>query len=146
MEMKMDLSNLQAPASNKKSRRIGRGESSGAGKTSGKGHKGQKARSGGKISPGFEGGQMPLQRRLPKKGFTNKFRICYNIVHVKDLERFEAGTLITPELLREKGMIKRQGPVKLLSDGEVTAAYVIKLDRISAAARTKIEAAGGSVE
>ena len=141
----MDLSHLQAPPQNKKQRRVGRGESSGVGKTSGKGHNGQKARSGGSISPGFEGGQMPLQRRLPKKGFTNKFRICYNIIHVRDLERFEAGTLITPELLREKGIVKRRGPVKLLSDGEVSGAYVIKLDRISAAARSKIEAAGGSV-
>jgi large subunit ribosomal protein L15 len=146
MEMEMDLSSLQAPATNKKRKRVGRGESSGLGKTSGKGHKGQKARSGGTISPGFEGGQMPLQRRLPKKGFTNKFRICYNIVHVKDLERFEAGTLITAELLRDKGIIKRRGPVKLLSDGEISQAYVIKLDRISNAARTKIEAAGGTVE
>jgi large subunit ribosomal protein L15 len=141
----MDLSHLQAPPQNKKRRRVGRGESSGVGKTSGKGHKGQKARSGGKISPGFEGGQMPLQRRLPKKGFTNKFRICYNIIHVRDLERFEAGTLITPELLRDKGIVKRRGPVKLLSDGEVSSAYVVQVDRISAAARSKIEAAGGSV-
>lgn len=89
---------------------------------------------------------MPLQRRLPKRGFTNSFKICYNIVHVRELSRFEAGTLITAELLRERGIIKRHGPVKLLSDGDVSARYTIKLDRISAAARSKIEAAGGSVE
>ena len=141
----MKLSNLQRP-DNRKSKRVGRGESSGLGKTCGKGHKGQKSRSGGGVSPGFEGGQMPLQRRLPKKGFTNTFKIHYNIVHLKDLSQFEAGTEITPELLREKGMIKRQGPVKLLADGDVTAAYNIKLQRVSSAARSKIEAAGGTVE
>jgi large subunit ribosomal protein L15 len=142
----MDLSNLKGPGKKKSRRRVGRGEASGLGKTCGKGHKGQKARSGNSISAGFEGGQMPLQRRLPKRGFTNVFKICYNIVHVKELSRFEAGTLITAELLRERGIVKRHGPVKLLSDGDVSARYTIKLDRISAAARSKIEAAGGSVE
>ena len=141
----MKLSNLQRP-DNKKSKRVGRGESSGLGKTCGKGHKGQKSRSGGGVSPGFEGGQMPLQRRLPKKGFTNTFKIHYNIVHIRDLSQFEAGTEITPELLREKGMIKRQGPVKLLADGDVAGAYNIKVQRVSKAARSKIEAAGGTVE
>jgi large subunit ribosomal protein L15 len=141
----MKLSNLQSP-DNKKSKRVGRGESSGLGKTCGKGHKGQKSRSGGGVSPGFEGGQMPLQRRLPKKGFTNTFKIHYNILHLRDLSQFEAGTEITPELLREKGMIKRQGPVKLLADGDVTGAYNIKVQRVSSAARSKIEAAGGTVE
>jgi large subunit ribosomal protein L15 len=141
----MNLSNLQKP-DNKKRKRVGRGESSGLGKTCGKGHKGQRSRSGGGVSPGFEGGQMPLQRRLPKKGFTNTFKIHYNIIHVKDLSKFEAGTEITPELLREKGIIKRQGPVKLLADGEVTAAYTVKLERVSTSARSKIEAGGGTVE
>ncbi|MGO9570102.1 MAG: 50S ribosomal protein L15 [Desulfomonilaceae bacterium] len=141
----MNLSNLQRP-DNKKRKRVGRGESSGLGKTCGKGHKGQKSRSGGGVSPGFEGGQMPLQRRLPKKGFTNTFKIHYNIVRLKDLSKFEAGTEITPELLREKGMIKRQGPVKLLADGDVSGAYKIKVERVSSAARSKIEAAGGTVE
>lgn len=141
----MNLSNLQKP-DNKKRKRVGRGESSGLGKTCGKGHKGQRSRSGGGVSPGFEGGQMPLQRRLPKKGFTNTFKIHYNIIHLKDLSRFEAGTEITPELLREKGMIKRQGPVKLLADGDVAGAYNIKVDRVSSAAQSKIEAAGGTVE
>jgi len=141
----MKLSNLQKP-DNKKSKRVGRGESSGLGKTCGKGHKGQKSRSGGGVSPGFEGGQMPLQRRLPKKGFTNTFKIHYNIVHVKDLSKFEAGTEITPELLRQKGIINRQGPVKILADGDVAGAYNVKVERVSSAARSKIEAAGGSVE
>ncbi len=142
----MDLSNLVSPPSNKKRKRIGRGESSNWGKTAGKGHKGQKARSGGKVSPGFEGGQMPLQRRLPKRGFTNIFRIQYNILNLKDLARLETGTEVTPELLRDKGLIKRKGPVKILADGEVTGAYTIKVDGISSKARSKIEAAGGKVE
>ncbi len=141
----MKLSNLQRP-DNKKRKRVGRGESSGLGKTCGKGHKGQRSRSGGGVSPGFEGGQMPLQRRLPKKGFTNTFKVDYNIIHVKDLARFEAGTEITPELLRESGIIKRQGPVKLLADGDATGAYNVKVQRVSVAARSKIEAAGGTVE
>lgn len=141
----MDLSNLAAPEK-KKRKRVGRGESSGQGKTCGKGHKGQKARSGGKVSPGFEGGQMPLQRRLPKKGFNNPFGVRYNVINVKDLARLDAGAEVTPVLLREKGMVKRQGPVKLLAGGDVSEAYTIKVDRVSAAARTKIEAAGGSVE
>jgi large subunit ribosomal protein L15 len=141
----MDLSNLKPSEKKRKSRRVGRGEASGVGKTCGKGHKGQKARSGNSISAGFEGGQMPLQRRLPKRGFTNIFKICYNIVHIKELSRFEAGTVITQELLRDKGIVKRQGPVKLLSDGDVTVQYTVKLDRVSAAAKSKIEAAGGAV-
>jgi len=141
----MDLSDLKAPEKNRSRRRLGRGESSGVGKTCGKGHKGQKARAGNPISAGFEGGQMPLQRRLPKRGFTNIFKICYNIVHIKELSLFEAGTVITPELLRERGVVKRQGPVKLLSDGDVNAQFTVKLDKISAAAKSKIEAAGGTV-
>ncbi len=142
----MDLSNLKGPENRKKRTRVGRGEASGLGKTSGKGHKGQKSRSGGNIHPAFEGGQMPLQRRLPKKGFTNVFKVRYNVIHVKDLARFEPGAVITAESLREKGMLKRSGPVKLLSDGDVTAAYTVALDRTSSAARKKIEAAGGKVE
>jgi large subunit ribosomal protein L15 len=145
-EESMNLSNLRGPEKNKRRKRVGRGESSGLGKTAGKGHKGQKARSGAVISPGFEGGQMPLQRRLPKKGFTNIFKIRYNIIRIKDLSRFDSGTEITGDLLREKGIIKRKGPIKLLSDGEITVAYNIKLDRVSAAAKSKIEAAGGTVE
>ncbi len=142
----MDLSNLTGPEKKKKRRRVGRGDSSGSGKTCGRGHNGQKSRSGAKIRPGFEGGQMPLQRRLPKRGFTNIFRTDYNLVHVRDLALFEPGTLITPELLREKGRVTRKGPVKLLSDGDITEAYTVKLDRVSSAARIKVEAAGGTVE
>jgi large subunit ribosomal protein L15 len=142
----MDLSNLHPPVKNKKRKRVGRGESSGLGKTCGKGHKGQKSRSGGSVARGFEGGQMPLQRRLPKKGFNNLSRVEYNIVHVKDLARFDAGTAITAEAFREKGLVKRPGPVKLLSDGDVSSPYTVQLDRVSAAARSKIEAAGGTIE
>ncbi|MFH1117580.1 MAG: 50S ribosomal protein L15 [Pseudomonadota bacterium] len=141
----MNLSDLSGPPTRRKSRRVGRGESSGVGKTCGKGHKGQKSRSGGKVAPGFEGGQMPLQRRLPKKGFKNPFRIRYNVINLRDLSRVETETEITSGLLRDKGIVKRRGPVKLLSNGEVTSAYTIKLDRVSSGARAKIEAAGGSV-
>ncbi len=142
----MDLSNLQPAIKNKKRKRVGRGESSNWGKTAGKGHKGQKARSGGKVAPGFEGGQMPLQRRLPKKGFTNIFKVTYNLVHIKDLARLEPGAEVTGELLRDVGIIKGKGPIKMLADGDVSAAYTIKVDRISSAARAKIEGAGGKVE
>jgi large subunit ribosomal protein L15 len=141
----MDLSNLKAPLGRKKRKKVGRGEASGWGKTAGKGHKGQKARSGGSISPGFEGGQMPLQRRLPKKGFKNAFRVDYNVVNLKDLAAFDTGTEITSDLLREKGLVKRKGPIKLLADGEVSGAFVVRLDGISVKAKSKIEAAGGSV-
>jgi large subunit ribosomal protein L15 len=142
----MDLSNLTTPVSNKKRKRVGRGESSGLGKTCGKGHKGQRSRSGGGVSPGFEGGQMPLQRRLPKKGFHNPFRTRYNVLNIKDLSTLDSSATITPELLREKGIVRRQGPVKLLSEGEVAGAYIIKLDKVSRAAALKIQAAGGTVE
>ena len=142
----MDLSSLKPLGANKRRKRIGRGESSGWGKTSGRGHKGQKARSGGKVSPGFEGGQMPLQRRVPKKGFRNKFKVTFNLVHVRDLEKLEAGAVVTPELLREKGLVKRHGPIKLLSDGDVSLSYTVRLDRVSIPARMKVEAAGGVVE
>jgi len=142
----MDLSNLTTPVSNKKRKRVGRGESSGLGKTCGKGHKGQRSRSGGGVSPGFEGGQMPLQRRLPKKGFHNPFKTRYNVLNIKDLSTLDSSATITPELLREKGIVRRQGPVKLLSEGEAAAAYIIKLDKVSRAAALKIQAAGGTVE
>ena len=107
----MNPSNLTGPEKKRKRKRVGRGESSGVGKTCGKGHKGQKSRSGGKVSPGFEGGQMPLQRRLPKKGFNNPFGIRYNVVNIKDLSRFEPGTEITGALLREHRLVRRRGPV-----------------------------------
>jgi large subunit ribosomal protein L15 len=142
----MKLSNLQRADRKKARKRVGRGESSGLGKTCGKGHKGLKSRSGGSPSPGFEGGQMPLQRRLPKKGFNNPFKTYYNVVNVKDLERFESGSIIDGELLRKSGLVRRSGPVKLLAVGDVTLPYVIKLQGVSEAAARKIVAAGGSVE
>ncbi|HEY8346849.1 MAG TPA: 50S ribosomal protein L15 [Symbiobacteriaceae bacterium] len=129
-------------------KRVGRGVGSGLGKTSGRGHKGQNARSGGGVRPGFEGGQTPLTRRLPKRGFTNApFRVRYNVVNVEDLERFEAGTVVTPELLEEtrvcKGALKG---VKLLGTGEITKPLTVRVHRVSESARAKIEAAGGKVE
>jgi large subunit ribosomal protein L15 len=141
----MDLSNLKRSDKNRARKRIGRGESSGWGKTCGKGHKGQKSRSGASISPGFEGGQMPLQRRLPKKGFNNKFRVEYNVINVKDLQRFDPEIEVTEELIRQKGLVKRKGPIKLLSDGDVEAAYTVKVNRASKAAKKKVEAASGKV-
>jgi large subunit ribosomal protein L15 len=131
----------------RKSKRVGRGEASGLGKTSGKGHKGQKARSGGSVARGFEGGQMPLQRRLPKRGFSNaRFKTEFNLVKIKDLARLGSETVISGETLREFGIVKGKGPVKLLADGEPGLAYQVKVDRASASARRKIEAAGGTVE
>ncbi len=141
----MNLSNLFGP-DNKKRKRVGRGESSGLGKTCGKGHKGQKSRSGGKVARGFEGGQMPLQRRLPKKGFNNIFRIEYNVVNVNVLEKLDPSEVVTAELLRSKGFVKRPGPVKVLASGDVTNAFTVKVDRISAAAVKKIVDAGGRVD
>ncbi|MHB8205341.1 MAG: 50S ribosomal protein L15 [Desulfomonilaceae bacterium] len=142
----MNLSNLERPVTAGRRKRVGRGESSGLGKTCGKGHKGQKSRSGGKVARGFEGGQMPLQRRLPKKGFHNVFRIEYNVVSLKTISKLNPSEPITGALLREKNIVKRVGPIKLLSDGEVSAAYVIRLDAVSDNARKKIGAAGGTVE
>lgn len=142
----MDLSNLKAPGGKRKRIRVGRGESSGLGKTCGKGHKGQKSRSGGSVSPGFEGGQMPLQRRLPKRGFNNPTRVEYNVVNLKAISGLETSAPITGELLRKKGIVKRKGPIKLLAVGEVSSPYSVKLDKVSRAAKEKIIAAGGTVE
>jgi large subunit ribosomal protein L15 len=135
------------PGSKHRVKRLGCGESSGHGKTSGKGHKGQKARSGGSIRLGFEGGQMPLIRRLPKRGFNNAaFHKNYAIVNLSDLASFEAGTVINEQLLREKKMLRGNGDgLKILGDGELKHAVTIEADKISAAAREKIEKAGGSV-
>jgi large subunit ribosomal protein L15 len=128
-------------------KRLGCGESSGHGKTSGKGHKGQKARSGGSIRLGFEGGQMPLIRRLPKRGFNNAaFKASYALVNIHDLEKFDPGTRVTEELLRQKRVIhgKCDG-VKILARGELTKSLTVEADKFSDAARQKIEQAGGSV-
>ncbi len=141
----MNLSNLFGP-SNKQRKRVGRGESSGLGKTCGKGHKGQNSRSGGKVGRGFEGGQMPLQRRLPKKGFTNIFRTEFNVVNLDVFERLDPTEVVTADLLRSKGVVKRPGPVKILAQGEVKGAFTVQVDRVSAAAAKKIVDAGGKVE
>lgn len=142
------LSTLHPPAGSRKPRkRVGRGPGSGHGKTSSRGHKGARARSGGTRGPGFEGGQMPLQRRLPKRGFTNIFKIEYQIVNVKDLSVFDAHTVITPAILQQAGKIKSvKKPVKILGAGDLTVALTIQVDKCSESARQKIAAAGGTVE
>lgn len=136
------------PGSKHRRRRVGRGESSGLGKTSGKGNKGQKARSGASIRPGFEGGQMPLARRLPKKGFNNaQFKTQYAIVNLVDLEiKFADGDEVNEQTLRNVGLIKGTfDGVKVLSNGELTKKLTVAVDKVSATAKEKIEKAGGSV-
>ena len=136
-----------AEGSRKKKKRIGRGPGSGHGKTACRGHKGQKARSGGGVSPGFEGGQMPLQRRLPKRGFTNIFRKEYSLINLRDLKGFEPNTTLDAEVLRKAGLIKgAKDGVKLLGYGEINIPLVIRVNRSSKSAREKVEAAGGKVE
>lgn len=128
-------------------KRVGRGIGSGTGKTSGKGHKGQNARSGGGVRPGFEGGQMPLYRRLPKRGFKNIFAKQYVTVNVEVLEKFENGTEVTPELLKETGVIsKTLDGVKFLGRGEVTKSVTVKAAKFTESAKEKIEKAGGKAE
>ena len=130
-----------------KSYRVGRGHGSGNGKTAGKGHKGQKARSGGGVRLGFEGGQMPLYRRLPKRGFTNIWAKEYSIINVEDLNRFEVGTEVTQELLKQAGMLKQvKDGIKVLGQGNLTVALTVKADKFSKSAVEKIEAAGGKAE
>jgi len=144
----MNLSDL-APASGatKKRKRIGRGPGSGHGKTSGKGHKGRGARSGGNTPPGYEGGQMPLQRRLPKRGFHNPFRVEYSIVNLSQLDAaFEAGAVVDVEVLRARGLARNGRPIKVLADGTLSKALTVKADKFSAAAKQKLEAAGGNAE
>jgi large subunit ribosomal protein L15 len=135
------------PGSKHRVKRLGCGESSGHGKTSGKGHKGQKARSGGSIRLGFEGGQMPLIRRLPKRGFNNAaFHKNYGIVNLTDLASFKEGTVVNEQMLREANLLRGNGAgLKILGDGELKHALTIEADKISASAREKIEKAGGSV-
>lgn len=136
------------PGARRERKRLGRGIGSGLGKTSGRGHKGQNARSGGGVRPGFEGGQMPLLRRLPKRGFSNApFKVRYEVVNVADLDRFDAGTVVTPELLDETRVCKNATKgVKVLGTGELTKALTVRAHAVSASARQKIEAAGGKVE
>ena len=132
----------------KTSKRLGRGTGSGLGKTSGKGHKGQNARSGGGVRPGFEGGQLPLFRRLPKRGFSNAmFKVEYATINVSDLEKFENGAVVTPELLKEMGILKKQlAGVKVLGNGELTKKLTVKAHKFSESAKEKIEAIGGKAE
>lgn len=136
-----------AKGSVKDAKRIGRGHGSGNGKTAGKGHKGQKARSGHGMRPGFEGGQMPLQRRIPKRGFNNIFATQYAFVNVSALEAFENGAVVDAAALQEKGLIKKAlDGVKILGNGELTKKLTVKATAYSAAAKAKIEAAGGKAE
>jgi len=144
----MDLSNLSPPKGSVKTRkRVGRGPGSGHGKTSCRGHKGQKSRSGGSIRPGFEGGQMPLARRLPKRGFTNIFKKQYALIQVRDLMTFEKGSVIDPMVLLESGLVsKLLDGVKLLGNGDIDRPLTVKVHKCSRAAQAKIVAAGGTVE
>ncbi len=136
-----------AEGSRKKRKRVGRGPGSGHGKTCCRGHKGQRSRSGGGVRPGFEGGQMPLHRRLPKRGFTNIFRKEYNILNVEDLNRFEPNALLDAEAFKQAGLIKKMmDGIKLLGTGEITRPVVVKIQKVSKTAKEKIEAAGGKVE
>jgi large subunit ribosomal protein L15 len=144
----MNLSDLRKPkGATHSKKRIGRGQGSGNGKTAGRGHKGAKSRSGFKHKRGFEGGQMPLHRRVPKRGFHNPFREVYEVVNLDTLaERFDAGVEITPELLREQGLVGRRGPVKILARGEVTKALTVRAHKFSGKAAEKIAAAGGRAD
>jgi len=144
----MKLSDLTpAPGASKKRKRVGRGDGSGHGKTSCRGHKGQGARSGGGTRPGFEGGQMPLQRRLPKRGFFSPFRVEMAVVNLGQLEEFPEGSEVTPESLAERGLVRGKHPrLKILADGSLSKALTVKAHGFSAKAKEKIEACGGKVE
>ncbi|MCI8650040.1 MAG: 50S ribosomal protein L15 [Anaerotruncus sp.] len=136
-----------APGSNRDCYRKGRGHGSGNGKTAGKGHKGQKARSGGGVRPGFEGGQMPLQRRVPKRGFNNIFGTHYAVINVSDLEQFEDGSVVDTQALVEAGLVKKLlDGVKVLGNGELTKKLTVNCAAFSASAKEKIEKAGGKAE
>src|SRR5437867_2617292 len=142
----MDLRTLApAPGATRKRKRIGRGPGSGHGKTAGRGHKGRGSRSGGNTPPGYEGGQMPLQRRLPKHGFHNPFRQEFSIVNLGQLDaRFESGAVVDPESLRAKGLIRSLArPIKILADGKLSKALSVKAHKFSAAAVERLKAAGG---
>ena len=146
-QIKVTLSTLRpAPGSSPVRKRLGRGPGSGLGKTSGKGHKGHKARTGGATNPGFEGGQMPLYRRLPKRGFTNPFKVTAQAVNLRQLRKV-TGQVVNPETLFAAGLIgKRDVPVKLLGTGDADRAYTVQGVALSASARAKLEAAGGTIE
>ena len=144
----MDLSNLKPPKGAKHSKkRVGRGQGSGIGHTAGRGHKGAKSRSGFTFKRGFEGGQMPLHRRIPKRGFHNPFRVEYEVVNLDTLaERFETGTPITPESLVAAGLVTGNSPIKVLARGELSKALTVKAHKFSGKAAEKIAAAGGQTE
>jgi large subunit ribosomal protein L15 len=144
----MRLSELSpAPGARHKKKRVGRGPGSGWGKTAARGSKGQNSRAGGGVKPGFEGGQMPLTRRIPKRGFTNIFKKNYTVVNLRDLSAFAADTVVDEEALRRAGLVKGQaGAIKLLGQGEVTVALTVRVQAVSAQARARIKAAGGRVE
>ena len=142
----MNLSNIHAPKkATEKRKRVGRGMGSGMGKTSTRGHKGQRSRSGSRMIRGFEGGQMPLHRRMPKRGFTNIFRKEYSIVSLERLAEL-GETTITPDVLRKAGVVKTKHPVKILGDGELTVALSVSAHKFSKSAQEKITKAGGKVE
>jgi large subunit ribosomal protein L15 len=144
----MKLHELSPPAKSRKAdKRLGRGVGSGWGKTAGRGTKGYNSRSGGGVRPGYEGGQMPIQRRLPKRGFTNIFRKKIAVINLRDLHTFESGSLVDEAALVKAGLVKGQNDgIKLLGQGEIGIALKVKLNQVSKSAREKIEAAGGSVE
>lgn len=145
--MKLHELRPNAGGGSKKTKRLGRGTASGQGKTGGKGQKGQNSRSGGGTRPGFEGGQMPLYRRLPKRGFTNIFAKEFAIVNIEELNMFEDNTEVTPQLLLQEGIIKKElDGVKILGDGELSKKLVVKASKFSKSATEKIQAAGGKVE
>ena len=135
-----------SPGATHSKKRLGRGPGSGHGKTAGRGNKGQKSRSGYRHQRGFEGGQMPLHRRVPKRGFTNIFRIEYDIVNISDLDRFEAGAAVTPDTLAGMRLARKTRPVKILGDGVIAKALTVTAHKFSAGARAAIEAAGGRCE
>mgnify|MGYP003458971695 CR=1 FL=1 len=143
----MEMHNLGPAVKGKDRNRVGRGIGSGNGKTAGKGHKGQKARTGGKIRRGFEGGQTPLYRRIPKRGFNNIFSIEYATVNVSDLERFENGTVVNMELLLNEGIVRKPlAGLKVLGNGELTKKLTVEAKKFTASAKEKIEAVGGKIE
>jgi len=143
----MSLRNIRpAAGSTRPSKRRGKGAATGLGGTAGRGHKGHKARTGGKIPSWFEGGQMPVQRRLPKRGFKNVGRVEYQVINVGQLAKVGANTVVDREWLEHKGLVRRRGPVKLLAKGELKVALTVKVDAASAAATKAVEGAGGKVE
>jgi large subunit ribosomal protein L15 len=145
--MAVNLSNLRPPRGSRHRKvRVGRGMGSKLGKTAGAGNKGQKSRKGFSRRPGFEGGQMPLHRRIPKRGFHNPFRADFAILNVERLNAFSAGAVVTPELLAERGLLRRSAPVKILGEGDLKAALTVRAHAFSRSAEEKITAAGGRVE